>query len=53
MGHKVTPGTNFHLSIETESKEEADKIFQKLSNGGKNNNAAVRYFLGFILCNAY
>ena len=34
MGHKVTPGTNFHLSIETESKEEAEKIFSGLSKGG-------------------
>jgi len=35
MGHKVTSGTNFHLCIETESKEEADRIFQGLSSGGK------------------
>ncbi len=35
MGHKVTPGTNFHLSIEAESKDEAEKIFNALSNGGK------------------
>ena len=35
MGHKVTPGTNFHLSIEAESKEEAEKIFKGLSVGGK------------------
>lgn len=35
MGHGVTAGTNFHISIETESKEEADKIFNGLSKGGK------------------
>jgi len=35
MGHKVTPGTNFHLSIEAESKDEAEKIFNSLSKGGK------------------
>jgi PhnB protein len=35
MGHKVTAGTNFHLSIETESKEETNKIFNRLSAGGK------------------
>jgi PhnB protein len=35
MGHKVTPGTNFHLSIETEGKQEADKIFKGLSAEGK------------------
>jgi PhnB protein len=35
MGHKVTPGNNFSLSVETESKEEADRIFKGLSEGGK------------------
>jgi len=34
MGHKLTPGNNFSLSVETESKEEANKIFKGLSNGG-------------------
>lgn len=35
MGQKVTPGNNFHLSVETESKDEANKIFKGLSSGGK------------------
>jgi len=35
MGHKVTPGTNFHISITAESKEEATKFFNGLSKGGK------------------
>jgi PhnB protein len=35
MGHKLTTGNNFSLSVETESKEEADKIFKGLSDGGK------------------
>lgn len=35
MGHKVTAGNNFHLSIETESKDEADIIFNGLSAEGK------------------
>ena len=35
MGHKTTLGTNFHISIETDSKQEADKIFKELSTGGK------------------
>lgn len=34
MGFKLTFGNNFYLSIETESKEEADKIFSSLSEGG-------------------
>ena len=35
MGHKLTTGNNFSISIETESKEEAKKIFDGLSQGGK------------------
>ena len=35
MGHKISFGNNFHLSVEAESKEEADKIFKRLSDGGK------------------
>lgn len=35
MGHKVTAGDNFQLSVEAESKEEATKLFNGLSNGGK------------------
>lgn len=35
MGHKITPGTNFHISITADSKEEAIKFFNGLSKGGK------------------
>ena len=35
QGFKLTSGNNINLSIESESKEEADKIFQGLSEGGK------------------
>ncbi len=35
MGHKLTSGNNFHLSLGTDSKEEADKVFNGLSAGGK------------------
>lgn len=35
MGHKVVAGTNFQLSIGTESQEEADTLFNGLSAGGK------------------
>jgi PhnB protein len=34
MGQKVNPGNNFYLSINTDSKEEADKLFNGLSAGG-------------------
>ncbi len=35
MGHKLTFGNNYNISIEAESKEEAKKLFDKLSVGGK------------------
>jgi PhnB protein len=34
MGHKVTAGTNFHLSITADSEDEANKLFAGLSAGG-------------------
>jgi PhnB protein len=35
MGHKLTPGNNFHITIEAENKEEAEKLFNGLSRDGK------------------
>lgn len=35
FGKKTIFGNNFSLSIDTESKEEADKLFGALSDGGK------------------
>jgi PhnB protein len=35
LGQKLTVGNNITLSIETESKAEAEKIFNGLSAGGK------------------
>jgi len=35
MGHKVTFGNNFYIAIDAESKEEANKLFKGLSEGGK------------------
>jgi PhnB protein len=35
MGQKLTPGNNFHIEIEADSKEEAEHLFEKLSQGGK------------------
>jgi PhnB protein len=34
-GESLKIGNNFHLSVSTESKAEADKIFNGLSSGGK------------------
>lgn len=35
MGHPLKAGNNFHISVEADSKEEADKIFTGLSSRGK------------------
>ena len=35
MGHKVTFGNNFSISIEVDSKDEAKRIYDGLSVGGK------------------
>jgi PhnB protein len=35
MGHTLKPGNNYNISIEAESKEEAKKLYDKLSDGGK------------------
>jgi PhnB protein len=34
-GHVRTPGNNFHLSVGTESRKEADRIFNALAAGGQ------------------
>lgn len=35
MGQKLTVGDNFYITIEPDSREEADKLFNGLSAGGK------------------
>ncbi len=35
MGQKLTEGNNFSISVSTENREEADKLFDGLSAGGK------------------
>ncbi|HUI31962.1 MAG TPA: VOC family protein [Candidatus Acidoferrales bacterium] len=35
MGHKLSYGNNFNISIEADSKEEARKLYDKLSIDGK------------------
>lgn len=34
MGHKIEVGNNFHISIDADTKQEADELFKKLSSGG-------------------
>jgi PhnB protein len=35
MGGDLVVGNNFHVSIVADDKKEADRVFQKLSEGGK------------------
>lgn len=35
MGHVLTQGNNVHISLHPESREEADRLFNGLSAGGK------------------
>ena len=35
LGQKLTQGNNVYISVHPESKEDADRIFQALSTGGK------------------
>lgn len=35
MGHSVQMGNNCHLAIDTESREDADRVFNALAGGGK------------------
>ncbi len=35
MGQKLTTGNNFYISIEAESKKEAETLYSNLSKGGK------------------
>ena len=35
MGHSLTSGNNFSISISADTKKEADRIFAELSAGGK------------------
>ena len=46
MGHKLTPGNNFSISIEADSKEEAKRLFDGLSAGGKVETPLSDHFWG-------
>ena len=35
LGHSVTAGDNFYIHLETESAEEAEGLFDALSDGGE------------------
>ena len=46
MGHELVVGDNFYLSIEAESRAEADRLFNALSAGGKSEMPLQEAFWG-------
>ncbi|HMG67439.1 MAG TPA: VOC family protein [Chitinophagaceae bacterium] len=46
MGHPLTVGNNFHLTLEAESEEEANKLFNGLSAGGSVSMPMAKTFWG-------
>lgn len=46
MGHPLKPGNNFSLSVDAESEEEAERLFQALSAGGKVEMPLAKAFWG-------
>lgn len=46
MGQKLTVGNNFSLAISADNEAEADKIFDKLSAGGKVEMQMAKVFWG-------
>jgi PhnB protein len=46
MGFTVTQGNNYHISINPDSKEDADRIYNSLSVGGKIETALGDQFWG-------
>jgi PhnB protein len=46
MGHHLTPGNNFHLTVETDTEDEANKLFNGLSAGGKVTMPLAKTFWG-------
>jgi PhnB protein len=52
MGHTLVEGNNFHVSVDTDSKQEVDKIFAALSKGGEVKMPVADMFWGsyFGMC---
>src|SRR5438046_6844344 len=46
MGHPLKEGNNFYLSLETESEDEANNLFDKLSANGKITMPMAKTFWG-------
>jgi PhnB protein len=50
MGHKVIVGNNTTINLETDSKEEADRLFAALSEGGSDIAPMRQEFWGYWGC---
>lgn len=47
MGHKLVEGNNVTISLNTDTKEEADRLYKELSQGGKDGVAPHDEFWGY------
>jgi PhnB protein len=47
MGHKLVEGNNFTISLNPDSKEEADRLYKELSAGGADSVAPHDEFWGY------
>ena len=47
MGHKLVEGNNFTISLNPDSKEEADRLYKELSEGGADAVAPHDEFWGY------
>ncbi|HTQ28504.1 MAG TPA: VOC family protein [Puia sp.] len=47
MGHKLVEGNNFTINLSPDSKEEADRLYKELSDGGKDSVAPHDEFWGY------
>lgn len=47
MGHKLTEGNNFTISLNPDTREEADILFKELSDGGSEAVAPHEEFWGY------
>ena len=50
MGQKLTQGNNVYISLAPDSREEADRLFGGLSEGGKVEMAMTEMFWGYFGC---
>jgi len=47
MGHKLVEGNNFTISVNPDTKEEADRLYKELSAGGSDGVAPHDEFWGY------